>query len=116
MTDIIAPLYSLPSPPRHLGKLQARGDVIRRALPPEAPLLLRWSMKSSRMQVLVAEYLQNSNVRAAGIEGVRSVVASAWVADGYGTSVIAWSMMERHPPDLVPNVPWAGPLPAAATS
>ncbi|MBV9060018.1 MAG: GNAT family N-acetyltransferase [Pseudonocardiales bacterium] len=42
MTDIVVPLYSLPSPARHLEKLQARSIVIRRILPPEAPLVLRW--------------------------------------------------------------------------
>lgn len=42
MADFIVPLYSLPSPIKHLEKLQARGIVIRRVLPPEAPLVLRW--------------------------------------------------------------------------
>ncbi len=37
-----SPLHSLHSPTRHLEKLQARGIVIRRVLPPETPLLLRW--------------------------------------------------------------------------
>jgi hypothetical protein len=42
MTDIIVPIYSLPSPAQHLEKLEARDIVIRRVLPPEVPLVLRW--------------------------------------------------------------------------
>ena len=42
MADIVVPLYSLPSSTRHLENQHARGIVIRRVLPPEAPLVLRW--------------------------------------------------------------------------
>jgi GNAT superfamily N-acetyltransferase len=42
MPDVIVPVYALPSSSEMLERLEHRRITIRRAMPPEAPLVLRW--------------------------------------------------------------------------